>query len=114
MIQVTRCRLPEYIVHEFYQNKMPNVLKPSNSYQVYIIKIKNPDDKIFEYSELVLIETSYDKYYPVLLLGVNISDKYTAYMCDIKHESEEIELDTLVKIIPTTHLKRLERVLERL
>ena len=112
MIPVTRCRLSCGVTHEFYEDKIQKgFLKPDNSYQIYIIKINNPEDKLYQYSELVLIETNYDTYYPVVMLGMNIADKYTAYMCDVKSEVEHIEKDILVRLIPPKHLKRLERVL---
>jgi len=112
MISVSRCRLSCGLTHEFYEDKIPrHILKPDNSYQIYIIKINNPEDKLYQYSELVLIEVSYERYYPVVMLGMNIADKYTAYMCDVKFEVEQIEKDMLVSLIPPNHLKRLQRVL---
>jgi hypothetical protein len=112
MLSVSRCRLSVDAVREFYSDKLHNgVLKPDNSYQIYIIKINNPEDKLFEYSELVLIESGVDTYYPIVMLNINISSKYTAFMCDIKTHSEEIEKDTICRIIPITHLKRLEKVI---
>ncbi len=112
MIPVSRRRLSCGIIHEFYADKLPKgVLKPDNSYQIYIIKINNPDDKLYEYSELVLIETTHDTYYPVVLLHKNIADKYTAYMCDVKCEIEYIKKDVLTRLIPPSHISRLERVL---
>jgi len=115
MITVFRCRLSVDAVHEFYSDKLHNgVLKPENSYQIYIIKINNPEDKLYEYSEMVLIESGIDIYYPIVMLNVNVSSKYTAFMCDIKSDSEEVEKDTIIRIIPERHLKRLEQVLSRI
>ena len=80
MIQVERFRLSSAMVHEFYEDKIPRgVLKPSNDYQIYIMKINNPDDRLYEYSELVLIETTHGRYYPVIMLNINISNKYHYY-----------------------------------
>ena len=115
MISVSRCRLSVDSVHEFYSDKLPNgVLKPENSYQIYIIKINNPEDRLYQYSELVLIESGPDVYYPIVMLNINISSKYTAFMCDIKTNSEEVEKDIIMRIIPVRHLTRLEQVLSRI
>jgi len=112
MIPVTRCRLSVNTVHEFYSDKLHNrVLKPDNSYQIYIIKFNNPEDGPYQYSELVLIESGVDNYYPIVMLNINISSKYTAYMCDMNTNSEVVEKDTIIRIIPVRHLKRLEKVL---
>lgn len=112
MISVSRCRLSVNTVHEFYSDKLHNgVLKPDNSYQIYIIKFNNPEDRLYEYSELVLIESGVDTYYPIVMLNINISSKYAAFMSDIKTNSEEIEKDTIIRIIPVRHLKRLEKVI---
>jgi hypothetical protein len=113
MIPVSRRRLSSGLTHEFYADKIPKgILKPDNSYQIYIIKINNPEDGLYEYSELILIETTHDRYYPVVLFNKNIADKYTAYMCDVKCDIEYIHKDMLIKLIPPTHLSRLEKVLE--
>lgn len=115
MIPVARRRLSCGIINEFYADKLPKgVLKPDNSYQIYIVKINNPEDGLYEYSELVLIETTHDTYYPVVLLRMNIADKYTAYMCDAKCEVEYIQKDLFTRLIPQTHVKRLEKVLDKL
>ena len=115
MISVSHCRLSVDAVHEFYSDKLHNgVLKPENSYQIYIIKINNPEDGLYEYSELVLIESGVDIYYPIVMLNINISSRYTAFMCDIKTNSEEVEKDTILRIIPIRHLNRLEQVILRL
>ena len=112
MIPVTRRRLSSGIINEFYADKLPRgALKPDNSYQIYIIKINNPEDGLYEYSELVLIETTHDTYYPVVLLHKNIADKYTAYMCDVKCEVEYIQKELLTRLIPHSHINRLEKVL---
>jgi len=115
MIPVSRCSLSVEAVHEFYSDKLHNrVLKPENSYQIYIIKINNPEDGPYQYSELVLIESGADNYYPIVMLNINIASKYTAFMCDIKTNSEVVEKDMIMRIIPIRHLKRLENVLSRL
>jgi hypothetical protein len=115
MLSVSRYRLSVDSVHEFYSDKLHNgVLKPENSYQIYIIKINNPEDRLYQYSELVLIESGVDIYYPIVMLNIDISSKYTAFMCDIKTESEKVEKDTIIRIIPERHLKRLEQVLSRI
>ena len=114
MIPVSRCRLSVEAVHEFYSELHNGVLKPENSYQIYIIKINNPEDGLYQYSELILIETGIDTYYPIVMLNINIASKYTAFMCDIKTNSEVVEKDTIMRIIPVRHLKRLEKVLSRI
>jgi hypothetical protein len=115
MISVSRCRLSVDAVNEFYSDKLHNgVLKPGNAYHIYIIKFNNPEDRLYEYSELILIETGVDIYYPIVMLNINISSKYTAFMCDIKIHSEEVDKDTIIRIIPVRHLKRLEKVLSNI
>lgn len=115
MLSVSRCRLSVGAVNEFYSDKLHNgVLKPDNSYQIYIIKINNPEDRIYQYSELILIESGVDIYYPIVMLNIDISSKYTAFMCDIKMNTEEVEKETIMRIIPERHLKRLEQVLSRI
>lgn len=115
MIPISCCRLSVESVHEFYSDKLHNgVLKPENSYQIYTIKINNPEDGPYQYSELVLIESGVDNYYPIVMLNINISSKYAAFMCDMNINSQVVEKDTIIQIIPVRHLKRLETVLSRI
>jgi len=113
MVQVCCYRLSSVQIEEFYKDKLPGI-PPSNHYTVYLVKIDNPEDKLFEYSELVLIRINQQRHYPIVLLNISIASKYAAFFCDIKGHEEELNKNDLIDYIPKSHLKRLSVVLDRL
>lgn len=115
MVRVYCYRLSIKYIEEFYQEKIPEgILPPSNHYTVYIVKINNPCDKLFEYSEIVLLKLNENKLYPILMLNISIASKYASYFCDIMFIEEDISKDHLLELIPAKHVERLARVLDTL
>jgi len=115
MVQVFCYRLSTKYVEEFYQEKLPDgVLPPSNHYTVYVVKIDNPDDKHFEYSEFVLLKINERKFYPILILNISIASKYAAFFCDTVCIEENIAKRELIELIPAKHVERLSRVIDTL
>jgi len=113
MVKVFCYRVSSKHVHDFYEDKIP-ILPPSNTYTIFIVKIDNPEDKLFEYSEMILIKIGEKKYYPVLMLNVSIASKYCATMCDMVNEIEEMHKYDFIEKIPKNHIERLPFVLDKL
>ena len=113
MVNVYCYRVSSKHVHDFYEDKIP-ILLPANSYTIFIVKIDNPEDKLFEYSELILIKLGEKKYYPVLMLNISIASKYCATMYDMVNEEEEMDRSDFVEKIPTNHMERLSTVLSKM
>ena len=113
MVKVCCYRLSSERVEEFYKEKLP-VIPPSNHYTVYVIKIDNPEDKLFEYSELVLIRINPQRHYPIVMLNISIASKYAAFFCDMTGHEEELNKNELIDYIPPSHLERLSVVLDKL
>ena len=115
MVQVYCYRLSAKYVEEFYKEKLPDgALQPANHYTLYIVKIDNPDDKHFEYSEFVLLKINERKFYPILMLNISIASKYAAFFCDTVSIEEDIAKRDLIEMIPEKHVVRLSRVLDTL
>jgi hypothetical protein len=113
MVKVVCYRVSGKHVIQYYEDKVPMIFQ-ANSYSIFIIKIDNPDDKAFEYSELILIKIGEKKYYPVLMLNISISSKYCATMCDMVNETEEMHKYDFIEKIPKNHIERFSVILDTL
>ena len=116
MLKVYCYNLSYKTIEEFYGDKIPNgFLPPSNQYIVYVVKMKNSEDKLFEYSELVLIKIKPSRLYPVVMLNINISSKYSAFFCDATSEVDYIDkYDLIDGKINANHMERISVVLDNL